>query len=64
MDIHKFIEQLPDDINLLVKCKQQMHELLADKLRTLRKIKQARKKRLVVRPRIYISESSSDEAEE
>jgi len=63
MDISEFIEQLPDDIDLLVKCKQKMHELLADKLRTLRKIKQARKKRLVVRPRIYISESSSDEAE-
>jgi len=63
MNISEFIEQLPDDIDLLVKCKQKMNELLADKLRTLRKIKQARKKRLVVRPRIYISESSSDEAE-
>jgi hypothetical protein len=63
MDIHEFIDQLPDDITLLVKCKQQMNELLANKLRSLRKIKQNRKKRLVVRPRIYISESSSDEVE-
>jgi hypothetical protein len=63
MDIHEFVEQLPDDIALLVKCKQQMNELLANKLRTLREIKQNRKKRLVVRPRIYISESSSDEVE-
>ena len=63
MDIHEFIEQLPDDIDLLVKCKQKMNELLANKLRTLRIIKQNRKKRLVVRPRIYISESSSDEVE-
>jgi hypothetical protein len=63
MDIHEFVEQLPDDIALLVKCKQKMNELLANKLRSLRKIKQNRKKRLVVRPRIYISESSSDEVE-
>ena len=63
MDIHEFVEQLPDDIALLVKCKQKMNELLANKLRTLRIIKQNRKKRLVVRPRIYISESSSDEVE-
>jgi hypothetical protein len=63
MDIHEFVEQLPDDIALLVKCKQKMNELLANKLRSLREIKQNRKKRLVVRPRIYISESSSDEVE-
>ena len=61
MDINEFIDNLPNDINLLVKCKQQMNELLSGKLRTLRKIKQTKmKKKLVVRPRIYISDSSSD----